>query len=266
MKQFCYALILGSLLVTACFADTGCFILTQNEEILTQEGDCDTRRSCCSTFKIVISLMGYNEGILKDELQPQVPYQEGYYALLDSWKQPHDPSLWMKNSCVWYSQWITKQIGMPKFEDYVKKFDYGNGDVSGDEGKGNGLTNSWLSSSLKISPKEQTIFIKKLIDGKLPVSSTAHEMTKRILFVSNIDCSWRLFGKTGSGYLLKPDGSRDENRQIGWFVGWVQRGNNHVVFAHFIQDDKKHDEFAGKRAKDSAIEKITNFVDTCLKK
>ncbi|WP_373369869.1 penicillin-binding transpeptidase domain-containing protein, partial [Klebsiella aerogenes] len=40
--------------------------------------------------------------------------------------------------------------------DYLQqcqKFEYGNQDVSGDSGKHNGLTQSWLMSSLTISPK-----------------------------------------------------------------------------------------------------------------
>ncbi|HBX3937445.1 TPA: hypothetical protein MH011_29220 [Klebsiella pneumoniae subsp. pneumoniae] len=44
-------------------------------------------------------------------------------------------------------------MGVDRFTEYVKKFEYGNQDVSGDSGKHNGLTQSWLMSSLTISPQ-----------------------------------------------------------------------------------------------------------------
>ncbi len=53
----------------------------------------------------------------------------------------------MKNSCLWYSRLITKELGYKKFHDYVTKFNYGNQDTLGDKGKNNGLTNAWLSRS-----------------------------------------------------------------------------------------------------------------------
>ncbi|KJW02328.1 penicillin binding transpeptidase domain protein [Rickettsia endosymbiont of Ixodes pacificus] len=91
----------------------------------------------------------------------------------------------MKTSCVWYSQVITKELGIEKFRDYVTKFDYGNRDISGDKGKNNGLTNAGLSSSLEISPEEQLAFLQKLAENKLPVSVKAQEMTKNILFIED---------------------------------------------------------------------------------
>ncbi|WP_231289986.1 penicillin-binding transpeptidase domain-containing protein [Rickettsia australis] len=62
--------------------------------------------------------------------------------MLEVWKQPHTPKDWMKNSCLWYSQIITKELGIEKFRDYVTQFDYGNHEILGDKGKNNGLTNA----------------------------------------------------------------------------------------------------------------------------
>lgn len=68
---------------------------------------------------------------------------------------------------------IAQKIGMQKFSTYVAKFDYGNQDVSGDIGENNGITNSWLSSSLEISPQEQIRFLQKLLNNQLLVNRTA---------------------------------------------------------------------------------------------
>ncbi|WP_410528006.1 penicillin-binding transpeptidase domain-containing protein [Rickettsia sibirica] len=54
-----------------------------------------------------------------DETHPKLPVKEGYAGYLEVWKQSQTPKDWMKNSCVWYSQIITKELGMEKFRDYV---------------------------------------------------------------------------------------------------------------------------------------------------
>jgi beta-lactamase class D len=78
---------------------------------------------------------------------------------------PLTPQLWMRYSCVWYSQVLTANLGMEKFQNYVDLFNYGNKDLSG------GLTQAWLMSSLKVTPREQIFFLEKIIDETLPVQN-----------------------------------------------------------------------------------------------
>nr|WP_232279142.1 penicillin-binding transpeptidase domain-containing protein [Rickettsia akari] len=92
-----------------------------------------------------MSLMGYDDGFLIDETRPKLPFKDGDADMLEVWKQPpHTPKDLMKNSCLWYSQVITKELGIAKFRNYVTKFDYDNHDILGDKGKNNGLTNALL--------------------------------------------------------------------------------------------------------------------------
>ena len=241
-------------------ADTQCFLMTENSKVIQQKGNCDARQAPCSTFKIVLSLMGYNEGLLIDARRPEWPFKEGYVDWLDSWKRPHNPTTWIKNSCLWYSQVLTQKLGINKLKDYVAKFNYGNQDLAGDKGKNNGLTHAWLSSSLQISPKEQVAFLEKLVEYKLPVSSRAHEMTKNILFVEGLEDGWSLYGKSGSGYLLHHDGTRDKNHPVAWFVGWIEKGKRNVVFAYYIGGDTKRNVYARNPAKASAIAHLITWI------
>lgn len=245
---------------SSLLAKADCFLAKENHKILKQVGDCESRHAPCSTFKLAISLMGYNEGLLLDETHPELSFEKGYTDWLENWKQPHKPTFWMKHSCVWYSQFITKKLGMYKFKKYLASFNYGNQDVTGDKGKNNGLTFSWLSSSLKISPQEQVEFIQKLIDNQLPVTIKAHQMTKNILVTEDLPNGWKLHGKTGSGNLISADGAEYNQRQIGWFVGWIENGNRIITFAHYIEDQSKQDTFASIRSKAAAKEKLTKLI------
>jgi len=102
--------------------------------------------------------------------------------------------------------------------------EYGNQDISG------GLTSAWLSSSLKISPKEQVAFIQQLVREELPLSNSAIQITKSFLFIDELPGGGKLFGKTGLG--------NEENLEIGWFVGWIEKDENVFVFAYNIRDTK----------------------------
>ncbi|MFJ1267844.1 class D beta-lactamase [Legionella lytica] len=253
-----FSVLLG--VTTQGWANDDCFIAKENGKVVQQEGACSLRQAPCSTFKIAISLMGFNEGILMDALHPEWPFNEGYSDYLEVWKQPHNPTTWMKNSCVWYSQLITQKLGMERFKQYVQAFHYGNEDVSGDKGENNGLTRAWLSSSLRISPQQQMDFLTRLEQGKLPVSTHAMTMTKKILFAEELPGNWKLFGKTGAGYFFNEDGLKLLDKQIGWFVGWAQKEQRTIYFVQFVVEKDNKEFTTGKHARELVKQKITRLM------
>lgn len=261
-KQFWPALILFAVTLSpAHAARTLCTMLVDaaNGEVLTRKGDCDTRVTPASTFKLPIALMGFDSGFLKDEHTPRLPFREGYADWIASWRTDTDPTSWIENSVVWYSQQITKALGDEQFRRYVEAFDYGNRDVSGDPGKQNGLTNAWLSSSLKISPAEQAAFLVALTEKRLPVSSHAYEMLDIIAEVGPLDGGWTIRGKTGAGRPRKADGSPDPDNAYGWFVGWATRGDRTIVFVRLTQKDakdRKRSGSPGRWARDAFMKEL----------
>lgn len=235
------------------------------------EGNCQKRVSPCSTFKIPIALMGFESSILKDAQNPVMPFKAEYESAmptcLDKWKAPHNPTQWMKNSCIWYSQVITQTLGVDKLKNYVQLFNYGNQDVSGDPGKNNGLTRSWLSSSLKISPQEQVEFIAKILKDNIPVDSQAVELTKQILLADSIHKEWNLYGKTGAGNQLNDDGTYSDDRKMGWFVGWISKkptktelASKQYIFAYLLEDQKPGKASTGVKAKEQAEKRLKAFI------
>jgi beta-lactamase class D len=205
--------------------------------LLVKEGNCDGRVTPASTFKIAISLMGYDSGYLKDEHSPQLPFREGYVDWGGpAWRQPTDPTRWIKYSVVWFSQQVTQSLGKERFADYTRKFQFGNADVSGDA-KHDGLTHAWIDSSLQISPMEQVAFLSNVANRRLPASQRAYDMTDEITEVARLPDGWDVHGKTGAGFPQNADGSDDQAHGWGWFVGWASKANRTLVFARLIQDD-----------------------------
>ena len=263
MKKIIFFLGAFLLLGQSASGDSKCFLAKENNKIIKKEGDCKTAYTPASSFKIVLSLMGFDSGIFIDETHPEWPFKKNYDPFINVCKGDHNPKTWMRDSCLWYSRILTEKLGYEKFKDYVEKFDYGNGDVSGDVGKNNGLTHSWISSgSLKISPEEQVRFLQNFIDHKLPVTDKAYQMTKNIMFMQELSGGWKLYGKTGNGNLNK---IKNLDLQQGWFVGFIQKNGRTITFASHITDDKKEDIFASFRAKNEALNKLFYLINNLEK-
>ena len=136
----------------------------------------------------------------------------------------------------------------------MKRFNYGNQDLSGNPGMNDGLTQAWLDSSLQISPLEQVAFLHRLVTRQLGVSPRAYDMTARLTAVGTLPGGWAVHGKTGTGYRMNGErGGPDLHRQIGWFVGWASRDARTIVFACVITR-RAPGEHARRAARQGAVD------------
>jgi beta-lactamase class D len=95
----------------------------------------------------------------------------------------------------------------------------------------------WLDGPLAISAVEQAEFLQRLADGKLPVSAEAVRAVKEITLLEKTTAQ-TLHAKTGWHW-------PDHGQQIGWWVGWVERGGKNLAFALNLDITKEED--AAKR-------------------
>ena len=230
--------------------------------LLRQEGACGERVTPASTFKIALSLMGYDSGYLSDEHLPALPFKPGYADWMPAWRATTDPTSWIKNSVVWYSQLLTEWLGRERLQHYVTAFGYGNADLRGDAGQDNGLTHAWLTSSLQISPLEQLAFLHRLIARQLPVSARAYDLTARLTLLEVLPGGWEVHGKTGNGFRQNADGSSERRLQVGWFVGWAVQGTRVVAFARCLTDETPQADSAAKRARESLLRELPALLAT----
>jgi beta-lactamase class D len=207
------------------------------DEVIVELGpNINKQMSPCSTFKIPLSLMGYDAGVLKDETNPVWDFQEGYDDWLVSWRTPQSPISWMKYSCVWYSKVLSIKLGLGKIQNYLTSIEYGNQDSSRGLVDPGPLDPFWINSSLEISPREQVNFLQRMIRSQLPFASNAIQMTRVLLFKEELPEGWKLFGKTGwSGSDIAKDGVTLEH---SWFVGWIEKEGSFYPFAYLIRDKK----------------------------
>lgn len=186
---------------------------------------CAKRLPPQSTFKVPLSLMAFDAGLLKDE-NTTIKW-DGKRSGRAEWNRDQTAASWMQYSVVWVSQRLTPRLGMPRITRYLTQFRYGNHDFSG------GITTAWLQSSLHISPDEQIRFWERFWRGELPVSRHAVAMTKKITTIETSPHGWTLNGKTGSGAMVA---NGQMVRGLGWFVGHIQRGGREYLFVTSYTD------------------------------
>jgi beta-lactamase class D len=201
-----------------------------NEKMMEFGPKLHERISPCSTFKITLSLIGYDAEILKTAEVPIWEFQEGYDD------GPQTPQSWMSSSCIWFSKVLALQLGVETIKEYLALLEYGNEDLTGGFPQPGFSRPAWIHSSLKISPYEQVHFLQKMIQGTCPFSSHAVTMTKRILFREELPNGWQLFGKTGwSGSVSN---EADDSMEYSWFIGWIEKDTLFFPFAYLICDKK----------------------------
>lgn len=273
MKKLISVLCL-SIFSSHAFADTpdfakyfqgknACFILfdTNQNKIVTEYNSkrCETQISPDSTFKIALSLMAFDQQLISQQTIFKWNGTKHEYAV---WNQNQTPQSWLKNSVVWVSQDLTTKMGDEKIKNYLQEFNYGNKDFSGTPGKNDGLTAAWIENSLKISPKEQLIFLNDLVTNKIPVSQDALDNTKANMYLETSPTQWKLYGKTGSGCASHHFINYQHELQNGWFIGYVQKDKQTYVFVLNFADVKKPkiSAAAGMRA-ENMTKAILNKMD-----
>ncbi len=178
-----------------------------------------------STFKIPHALIGLETGVLQDENTTFT--WDGTVYPFEAWNRDQTLTSAIQNSVIWYFQRVAEQVGEQKEQQYLDALRYGNKDISG------GLTEFWLQSSLKISPREQLEFLKKFYSYQLPFSRKNIDIVKKILVLDKKKNAV-MSGKTGTGWVDNVINGIPVN---GWFIGYVERNHDVYFFVTNIQAD-----------------------------
>jgi beta-lactamase class D len=174
----------------------------------------------CSTFKIWNALIGFEEGLLLD---PQAAFfqWDGKARSIPGWNRDLNLRDAFQASCVPAFQTLARRIGEPRMNLWLGKIGYG------DKNTRAGIDTFWLPApqreTILISPAEQAKLMHQLLKGELPFSAPSVTKLKSLMEIRKTTRG-TLYGKTGSGSLEAPD------RNIGWFVGFVESGGDTFVF------------------------------------
>lgn len=149
------------------------------------------------------------------------------------WNNDHDLKTAFKNSTVWYYQELARQVGGQQMKYWLDKTNYGNTDTSG------GIDKFWLTGGLRISPKQQIDFLKQFHDNQLPFSQRSLDIVKNIMIAKDT-LGYTVRAKSGWG--------SQDNKEIGWYVGYFEKNDKVYYFSNCIQTaDLNNKDFAKAR-------------------
>ena len=120
----------------------------------------------------------------------------------------------MSNVAIY--QTLARRIGLEPMADYVKRLGYGNMSI------GQTVDRFWLDGPLMISAIEQTAFLARLADRRLPLDESVQSATQAILLQAE--------GK-GRGLWAKSGWQNAPDEGVGWWVGWVSAAGVNYPFA-----------------------------------
>jgi beta-lactamase class D len=187
--------------------------------ILYNPGQFEHPFTPASTFKICNSLIGLETGVIPDE-NYVIPWDSVHRNPV--WDKDHDLKTAYRNSTVWYYQELARRVGGERMKHWLDAAHYGNADTSG------GIDRFWLSGGLRITPKQQLDFLRRLHDNMLPFSQRSITIVTSIM-IARDTLGYILRGKSGWG--------TQDGEEIGWFVGYVEAAGKVYYFANCVQAD-----------------------------
>jgi beta-lactamase class D len=196
--------------------------------------ECATRLSPASTFKIPHALVALETGVVTPTAvekwdgtpHPQQPL----------WDRDHTVLSAMKPSVLWFFQRIAPRIGAQRIHEWLRKWEYGNADASGD------ITRYWVNGTLRVSPVEQVRFLQRFYARELHVRDTYARLVEEALAqkpgtiqnargVHTLTAGWpgnaQLNAKTGATTIANGE-------SVSWLVGAIEAGRRRYVFASAV--------------------------------
>lgn len=205
----------------------GCFMLyDMNKDTLFvyNSARIDSGFTPASTFKIPNSLISLQAGVIPN-VDDTIRW-DGVKRGRPQWNTDQNMRSAIRFSTVWFYQELARRVGEKRMKHYIDSIDYGNKTISG------GIDLFWLKGDMRITPRQQLTFLKKLYKNELPFSPSIMETVKDILITERTE-AYVLRSKTGWGDLGKPD--------TGWYVGYLERAGNTYFLVNNIDISKDED-------------------------
>lgn len=172
-----------------------------------------------STFKIANSMIALELGIIEDD-STWIEW-EGEQRSLAVWEQDLLFREAFHFSCVPCYREVARRIGVANMNAFVERLKYG--DMSIDSSN---IDLFWLTGDSRITPFEQIDFLKRFHDSELLISQRTERIMRRMMIMEE-HSDLVLRGKTGW--------STSDEKDNGWFVGYVQKEGKTYFFATNVE-------------------------------
>lgn len=169
--------------------------------------------AAASTFKIANTLIALQEALIRPD--ERFVWDGSVHEFAD-WNADQTLASAFKVSCVWCYQQIARKVGRERYQDWLARLQLGELRQPFE------VDRFWLDGQLRLSAREQVDFLRRMLQGDLPIDAS-HVQTLRQIMRIDSGPGWVLSGKTGWAVQEQP--------QLGWFVGFLERDEAIWLFA-----------------------------------
>lgn len=173
----------------------------------------DTSAIPASTFKVFSSLVALELGLV-DSLD-QVMELADYRSSREEINRPLRFDEAFRLSALPHYQQLVRVVGAQRMQAALNRVGYGNRSIGG------GIDQFWISGELRITPREQLLFLQRLTQDSLPFRADVMQKVRTIMAREEFDGD--LHGKTG--WATSADGEH-----TGWSIGWLERAESEPLF------------------------------------
>ncbi|HYE55417.1 MAG TPA: penicillin-binding transpeptidase domain-containing protein [Chitinophagaceae bacterium] len=205
---------------------TTIFDLRNKRWIFTDSLDALRETQPASTFKVINLLIALETGVIKDE-NDTVKWVGHTDTVLYGYRPEIYKDMTVKQAFEVSAGWVfielAKKIGRERYKHFLGLSGYGNGDLSHRE------DDFWNFGAFGVSPKNQVQFLVDVFEGKAPFSKRNIETLKRVMITETT---------TAAVIRSKTGWTRVEGKDIGWWVGYVERKGGAFFFATRITKER----------------------------
>lgn len=165
-------------------------------------------------------------GVIKDDVDVLTwdGIERGFNGFpIPEWNQDLNIRLAFKYSAVWFYQVLARRIGHQRMQDLVNQIEYGNQNIGAKED----IDRFWLEGELRITPKEQIDFLRRLYQNDLPFDQKTMDLVQDIAIAEQTP-NYILRAKTGLA------------SETGWYVGYLEQNDNVYFFATNLEIDSEN--------------------------
>jgi beta-lactamase class D len=178
-----------------------------------------------STFKIPNTLVGLESGVVDENY---IFKYNGKKRMLAAWERDLNLREAFQTSCVPCYQELARKVGAEQMRTILDSIKY-----PGMIFDNSTLDNFWLSGESAISPLEQVDFLRRLATKQFPLKDGTLQAMKRVMAVDT-SAYGIIYAKTGLG--------ESDGKDLGWYVGYIQKPKNRIYFATLIRPVADFDE------------------------
>jgi beta-lactamase class D len=171
-----------------------------------------------STFKIPNTIVGLESGLYSEN---SIFKYDGKERMLNVWEKDLTFREAFQLSCVPCYQEVARNVGVDQMRTILDSMKYPG--MSFDK---TNLDKFWLTGESAISPLEQVDFLRRLCTKQFPLKEGTLNTLKNIMAVDTTEYGI-LYAKTGLG--------ESEGKDLGWYVGYIQKPKNRIYFATLIR-------------------------------